>query len=204
MAGDAFNKVFEGAFSRDDEDESDRVGTQLANTVGYAPTGIADVLKKIQARNGSRQDRNGMFASHPAIKDRISNNEKLDQVPEADMPRRRGRRATSSTSRSKPSPITEITMDVEGAAGLAGGDKKKEDDKKAEAAKKEEPKKQGGFGSALGSITGTKQQTTTQQASSAGARGGIPDRDATGGPNKNALAVKFSAAELEAFKKGIA
>jgi len=32
----------------------------------------------------------------------------------------------------------------------------------------------------------------------------VPDRDAKGGPNKNALVVKVSAAELEAFKKGIA
>ncbi len=208
MAGDAFNKVFDGAFSRDDEDESDRVGTQLANTVGYAPTGIADVLKKIQARNGSRQDRNGMFASHPAIKDRISNNEKLIKSQKLNATAMGAARYQQHIS-FEAKPVSEIAMDVEGAAGLAGGDKKKEDDKKAEAAKKEEPKKeepkkQGGFGSALGSITGTKQQTTTQQASSAGARGGIPDRDATGGPNKNALAVKFSAAELEAFKKGIA
>jgi hypothetical protein len=55
----------------------------------------------------------------------------------------------------------------------------------------------------LGAITGNKQQTSTQQASSAGARGGVPDRDAKGGPNKNPINVKVSAAEIEAFKKGI-
>ena len=47
MAATAFNKIFDGEFSRDDEDESDKIGTQLANKVGYAPTGMADVLKKI-------------------------------------------------------------------------------------------------------------------------------------------------------------
>ena len=46
-------------------------------------------------------------------------------------------------------PVTEIATDVEGAAGLASGDKKKADDKKA---KKDEPKKKG-FG-ARSSITG--------------------------------------------------
>jgi len=202
MAAAAFNKVFEGEFSRNDEDESDKIGTQLANKVGYSPTGIADVLKKIQSRNGSRQDRNGMFASHPAIKDRISNNEK--QIKSQKLTATATAEARyKQTIAFDAKPVTEITMDVEGAAGLAGGDKKKEDDTKAAETKKEEPKKGGGFGSALGSITGSKQQTTTQQASSAGARGGIPDRDARGGPNKNALNVRVTAAELEAFKKGI-
>ena len=202
LAAAAFNKIFEGEFSQKDENESDRVGTQLANKVGYSPTGIADVLKKIQARNTSRQDRNGMFASHPSVKERLENNakliksEKLNATATAEA-----RYKQNITFDAKP--VTEIAMDVEGAAGLAGSDKKKEDDKKAEEAKKEEPKKKGGFGSALGSITGNKQQATTQQASSAGARGGVPDRDAKGGPNKNPINIRVTAAELEAFKKGI-
>ena len=193
MAAAAFNKIFEGEFSRDDEDESDKIGSQLANKVGYAPNGIAEVLKKIQARNGSRQERNGMFASHPAIKDRISNNEKL--IKSARL---------NATATAEPrykqnitfdvKPIAEIAGDAEGAAGLAAGDKKKAD------AKPEEPKKKG---LGLSAITGGKQQASTQQASSAGARGGVPDRDAKGGPNKNALNVRVSAAEVEAFRKGI-
>jgi predicted Zn-dependent protease len=203
MAAATFQKLFDGEFSRDDEEESDKVGTQLANKVGYAPSGIADVLKKIQARNGSRQDRNGMFASHPAIKDRISNNEKLIKSEKL------GATATAEARYKQnipfdAKPVTEIAMDVEGGASLAGSDKKKAEEDKAAAAKKEEPKKKGGFGSALGGITGNKQQASTQQASSAGARGGVPDRDAKGGPNKNPLGVKITAAEIEAFKKGIA
>jgi predicted Zn-dependent protease len=193
MAAAAFNKIFEGEFSRDDEDESDKIGSQLANKVGYAPNGIAEVLKKIQARNGSREERNGMFASHPAIKDRISNNEKL--IKSARL---------TATATAEPryrqnitfdvKPIAEIAGDADGAAGLAAGDKKKAD------AKPEEPKKKG---LGLSAITGGKQQASTQQASSAGARGGVPDRDAKGGPNKNALNVRVSAAEVEAFRKGI-
>jgi predicted Zn-dependent protease len=202
MAAAAFNKIFEGEFSQKDENESDRIGAQLANKVGYAPSGIAEVLKKIQARNTSRQDRNGMFASHPSVKERLENNAKLIKSEKLNA-------TATAEARYKQNiafdakPVTEIAMDVEGAAGLAGSDKKKEDDKKAEEAKKEEPKKKGGFGSALGSITGNKQQATTQQASSAGARGGVPDRDAKGGPNKNPINIRVTAAELEAFKKGI-
>lgn len=203
LAAAAFNKIFEGEFSQKDENESDKIGTRLANKVGYAPNGIAEVLKKIQARNGSRQDRNGMFASHPSVKERLENNAKVIKAEKLTA-------TATAEARYKQNipfearPITEIAMDVEGAAGLAGSDKKKEDDKKAEDAKAAEaPKKKGGFGSALGSITGNKQQANTQQASSAGARGGVPDRDAKGGPNKNPLGVKVTAAELEAFKKGI-
>ena len=40
-------------------------------------------------------------------------------------------------------PITEIAIDVDGAAGLASGDKKKDDDKKARRQEADEPKKKG-------------------------------------------------------------
>jgi predicted Zn-dependent protease len=190
-----FNSVFEGQFSQNDENESDRIGSQLASKAGYAPSGIADVLKKIQARNGSRSERNGMFASHPAIKDRISNNEKQIKAEKlAGTATGEARYKEHVTFEARP--VTEIAPDVAGASGLASGDKKKEEPKKPE-----EQKKSGGFG--LSTITGGKQQTSTQQASSAGARGGVPDRDAKGGPNKNPVNVKVSAAEVEAFRKGI-
>ena len=216
MAAAAFNKIFEGEFSQKDENESDKIGVQVANKVGYAPTGLADVLKKIDARNSSRQDRNGMFASHPAIKDRLDS---IDKEIKAD------KLTATATAESRykqnitfdAKPITEIAADVEGAAGLASGDKKKEDTKDTKEAKDTKDKdtkdkdtkdkdtkeqKKSGFG--LSSITGGKQAQNNQQVASAGARGGVPDRDAKGGPNKNALTVKITPAELEAFKKGIA
>jgi beta-barrel assembly-enhancing protease len=195
------DRIYQGEFSREDENEADQVGTRLANKLGYSPTGMLDVLKKIDARNGSREDRNGLFASHPATRDRIDKlqkqiaDEKLTGKATAEA-----RYKSNITFDAKP--VTEITMDVAGAAGLASGDKKKDDDKKADDKDKktDEPKKKG-FGSS--SITGNKQAQNSQQASSAGARGGFPDRDAKGGPNKNPLSVKITAAELEAFKKGI-
>ena len=202
MAALAFNKVFEGQFSQKDENESDRIGAQTASKVGYIPQGIADVLKKIQARNADRQDRNGMFASHPSIKERLENNEKLIKSEKlSGTATAEARYKSYITFDAKP--VTEIATTDDGAAGLASGDKKKGDEPKAANDKKEdEPKKKGGFG--LSSITGGgKQQASTQQASSAGARGGVPDRDAKGGPNKSPLGVKVSASELEAFKKGI-
>jgi predicted Zn-dependent protease len=201
FAEKAFNNIFDGTFSQKDENNADEVGVRVANKVGYAANGMVDVLKKIDERNGSREDRNGMFASHPATKDRIRDlekeiaDEKLAGKATADA-----RYKSNITFDAKP--VTEIAMDVAGAAGLASGDKKKDDDKKADDKDKkaDEPKKKG-FG--LGSITGQKQAQSGQQVASAGARGGLPDRDAVGGPNKNPLGVKITAAELEAFKKGI-
>jgi predicted Zn-dependent protease len=198
-----FTRVYEGEFSREDENESDEGGVRLANALGYAPSGMVEVLKKIDARNGSREDRNGLFASHPATTDRIARletvikDQKLAAAATVDA-----RYKQTITFDAKPA--SEIAVDDSGAAGLAGGDKKKEDDKKADEKKdekKDEPKK-GRFG--LGGITGGKQKQAAQQTASAGARGGVPDRDAKGGPNKSPLGVKISAAELEAFKKGIA
>ncbi len=205
MAAAAFNKIFEGDFSQHDETQSDKIGVEVANKVGYAPTGLLDVLKKIEERNGSRQDRNGMFASHPAIKERIDTIQK--QIASAKLTA-----SATVASRYKQNitfdakPITEIAADVEGASGLAAGDKKKDDDKKADDKKADDAKKDDGKkkGFGLSSITGGKQAQNNQQVASAGARGGVPDRDAKGGPNKNALGVKVTAAEVDTFKKGIA
>jgi predicted Zn-dependent protease len=200
VADKAIQTVFNGEWSRDDEDDADRVGVRVANKLGYASNGMVEVLKKIDARNGGREDRNGLFASHPATKDRIESlekqikNEKLTATATVES-----RYKQNITFDAKP--VSEIAMDVEGAAGLASGDKKKTDDKKADEKKTDEPKKNK-FG--LSSITGGKQTQASQQTASAGARGGLPDRDATGGPNKSPLGVKITAAELEAFKKGIA
>lgn len=199
LADKVFENVFDGAFSREDEDEADKVGVELANKTAYSPGGMLEVLKMIDARNGSREDRNGLFASHPATKDRISKIEKeIKDEKLTGTATVESRYKQTITFDAKPA--AEIATSVEGAAGLASGDKKKDDDKKADD-KKDEPKKKG-FG--LGSITGGKQTQASQQTASAGARGGLPDRDAVGGSNKNPLGVKITAAELEAFTKGIA
>ena len=193
----SFGDIFDGKFSQKDESESDKIGVQMANKLGYAPLGLAQALLKVADRNASRTEPNGFFKSHPAIKDRIANIEKQIKAEKlAGKAIVEARYKQHITFNAKP--MSEIATDVEGSAGLASGDKKK-DDKTAE--KKEEPKKQG-FG--LSSITGgNKQAQSGQQTASAGARGVGPDRDAKGGSNPNPLTVRISAAELEAFKKGI-
>jgi predicted Zn-dependent protease len=192
--------LLDGELSRQDEDQSDEGGLRLANKVGYSPTGLAESLKKIQARNSDRVEKNGLFASHSVIKDRISNAEKLIAKEKLNATAT-GQARYAKTITFDAKAVGDVAMGVDGASGLASGDKKKEEDKKAEE-KKEEPKK-GRFG--LGSITGgNKQAQSSQQVASAGARGGVPDRDAKGGSNSSLVTVKVTAAELETFKKGIA
>ncbi len=184
-------------FKRQDEDQADETGIRLANKVGYSPAGLAGALKKIQARNSDRAEKNGLFASHSILKDRISNAEKLI-AKEKLSATATGQARYAKTITFSAKPVSEIAMSVDGASGLASGDKKKEE--KPET--KEEPKKKG-FG--VGSITGGSKQTqSSQQVASAGARGGVPDRDAKGGSNSSIVTVKVTASELETFKKGIA
>lgn len=203
MAKKAFNLILNGEFSRDDENESDKEGIQLANKLGYAPAGLVDVLKKIDARNAGREERNGMFASHPAAKDRIAKLEKQITSEKLAGSAKVGARYAANINL-EATPVTELALSVDGAAGLAGGDGKevkKEEEKEAE--KNAEPRKKGGVLGKVG-LTGGSQAQNTQTVASAGARGGVPDRDAKGGPNKSPLRVPVTPAELEAFKKGIA
>ena len=55
-----------------------------------------------------------------------------------------------------------------------------------------------------GLMPGGGDKKSTQSVSSAGARGGLPDRDAKGGPNPGVVTVSVTAAEIADFKKGIA
>jgi predicted Zn-dependent protease len=200
VADAAFRNLLDGTFSQADENESDKLGAQMANKAGYAPGGMAEVLKMIAERNAGRQDRNGFFASHPDTKDRI---EKIEKQIKDERLTASALVATRYAEfiKFEAKPITEIAMNVEGAEGLAGGSKKKADEKPAEEPKPE-AKKGRSFG--ISGISASKQNQSGQQVASAGARGGVPDRDSIGGPNKSKLGVKITAAELEAFKKGIA
>jgi beta-barrel assembly-enhancing protease len=197
MSEKAYHLLLDGEFSRDDERESDKVGVQLANKLGYAPNGLAEALKKIEARNSDRQERNGLFASHPAIKERIESIEKQIKDEKLTGTATVASRYTEHV-KFDAKPAAEIALVTDGAAGLAGDGK----DAKKEDEKKDEPKKKGGLLSKF-STSSSEQKQASQTTASAGSRGGVPDRDATGGPNKNVLGVKVTPEDIEAFKKGI-
>jgi predicted Zn-dependent protease len=201
----AYKTILDGKFSRDDENEADALGVPLANKVGYAPNGLIGVLTKLTERNKDAKEQNGLFASHPAMKERIAKIEAtIREKKLAATATVQARYAKMITFDAKP--VTALATVAEGSRGLAGGsDEKKADEKKtADAEKKEEPKKSGGGMLSKLRPGGGSQAQQSQTVASAGARGVIPDRDAVGGPNKNRVPVKIGPSDIAEFQKGIA
>jgi len=197
----AYSDILNNKFSRNDENEADEKGVQIANQVGYAPGGLASALTKLVERNKAVSEPNGMFASHPQMKDRLTNIEKVIKDRKLTAAATvQARYAKNITFDAKP--ITSIATVAEGSRGLAGGEEKKG----ADAEKKEEPKKSGGFGSAFSKLKGgsSSENKQAQNVSSGGARGLNPDRDAVGGPNKKRVPVKIGPSDIAEFQKGIA
>ena len=208
IAEKAYSDILNNEFSRNDEGEADEKGVQLANKVGYAPNGLVNALNKLADRNKDAKEPNGLFASHPQLKDRISKLESLIKERKlAATATVQARYAKNITFDAKAA--TELATVAEGSRGLAGGgDEKKGDEKKAAEAKpadgekKEEPKKSGGMFSKLRPGGGSQAQQS-QTVASAGARGVNPDRDAVGGPNKKRVSVKIGPNDIAEFQKGI-
>ena len=204
----AYDALFENKFSREEETDSDRVGVTLANKVGYSPSGLSAFLTTLSERNKTQKEPNGLFASHPQIKDRleeIGKTIKRDKLTASAM----GQARYASTVKVEAKPIAEIAVVTPGVRGVAGGSPSaaKEEPKKEEPKKEEPPekKKRGfGLGNLAGGLTQGSQKESTQASASGGSRMGVPDRDAAGGPNKTRVTVTLTPAEVAEFKKGIA
>lgn len=195
IADRAYSMVLENSFSRGDELDADKVGVALAQQAGYASGALGDFLSRLDARNASQTSKNGMFASHPATKERIDKIKAQSAGANAAVVVQARYKANVKY---EPTPITSVATVTAGSAGLTGGS----DDKKEEP-KKEEPKKKGfGIGGLTQTVAPDKQ--SSQVSASGGARGLEPDKDAKGGPNPGVVKVSVSAADLAAFKKGIA
>ena len=194
LAGLGYDVLYENRYDRKDEIESDTVGTSLANKVGYKPDGMITFLQKIADRNKGAKQPNGLYASHPLIEDRVKAIEKTIKDEKLSATATVQARYASKISFDAP-PMTAIAT-VAGAKGAVG------DTAAPKEEKKEEPKKSGGL-SSLTKFGGSKSQSS-QTVASGGSRGGLPDRDAVGGPNKSKVRISLTPAEIDAFKKGIA
>ena len=191
-------QIVDAGFGREEELESDRKGIVLANTVGYDPSKLGVFLATLTERNKASTDKQGLFASHPQMKERL---EKLDKTIKD------GKLAATATVDArfakfvayKPVPIPEIAMVDAGAAGLAGGSKPAEPEKKEAAAEK--PKKRGfGLGSLVTPSSGGEKASSETTGSSA-ARGVDIERRARGGSNSALVPVTLTAADITTFKK---
>lgn len=190
LADEAY-KVIDQGFGRGDELESDEKGIVLANTVGYAPTGINGFLTMLMERNKatSTEERNGLFASHPQTKERMD--KMTRQIASAKLTSTATAEARyASTITFKPVPISEIATIEAGAAGAAGGGKPAE-----------EPKKKGIGGLTSSLRPGGGEKKSAQVTGSGAARGAGQESAARGGPNPAPVAVTVSPADVAAFKK---
>lgn len=191
-------------FGQKEELEADAKGIVLANKAGYAPSGLPDFLKALTERNKNSTEQKGLFASHPAMDERLK---KLrDTITKNKL-------ASTATLEArykkvitfKPVALSEIASVEAGAAGLVGGGSAKKADapkKDSEVAAKEPEKKKGGFGLGKLKSFGGGESKQAQVSGSGAARGvGNEDRDAKGGPNPKPVPVTITPADIAAFKK---
>jgi predicted Zn-dependent protease len=207
LADFAYDTIVEKGFDRGDENDADQEGVRLANKAGYNPAGLTSFLQKLMDRNkdykGSKP--NGLFATHPDTRDRISKvtkQIKTEKLASTAM----GEARYVSNVKIEAKPVTAVAVSTSTAKGVTGAS--------STTATKEEPKKEekkkssgGMFGGLTNTLSGGKQKESTQASASAGGRAvdpTRPDRYAAGGGNPAKVAVSISAAELETFRKGIA
>jgi predicted Zn-dependent protease len=201
LADKTFDMVMAG-FGRGEELESDRLGVALANKVGYAPQGLGTFLTTLAERNKASIEKQGLFASHPEMKERLDT---LAAIAAAQKPagtatlEERYRRHIAYEPRSQ----AEIAQVTGGAAGLAGGGKPaaSTEPKKEGQASEEKEKKKRGFG--LGNLTrpGGDEKKSAQVTGSGAGRGVDTERNAEGGGNPALVSVRLTPQDLEAFKK---
>jgi beta-barrel assembly-enhancing protease len=185
------NLVMSG-FGRGEELESDREGVGIANAAGYAPGGLGAFLKRLAARNQQTSGRQGLFASHPEMQERL---DVLDREIKARkyastavlVDRFKG--AISYTAK----PVTEIATIEAGSSGLAGGT--------SGTAKPADETKKKGFGLSTLIKPGGTETKSAEVTGSGASRGVDTERNAKGGPVKTLVVVKITPAELEAFRK---
>jgi predicted Zn-dependent protease len=184
IASVGYDVLLENNFDRNDETAADRIGVTLSNGEGYSPAGLGGFLTRLAERNKNLTERSGPFASHPETKarlDAVARTIKSDTLLSTATVR--ARYATSVPFKPVPvSSVAQVAPPSGAAKAPAGGG--------------------GGFGlSNLGALG--REKSGTQTVSSAGSRGVNPDRDAAGGPNKGAVLVTITAAEIAQFRKGI-
>lgn len=202
FANKAYEMVFENAFDRGDELGADKTGVAMAGKAGYAATALTGFLERLADRNKDVKEPNGLFASHPLIKERT---EKIaSEAKRAKLTSTASVQARyASHIRYKPVPLSAVVTVAPPAGVKAAAPEPAAAPKPAE--EKDEKKKPSlGLGRLRGALSSGTEKQSTQVSASAGARGVGPDRDAKGGPNKRAVAVKITDAELAAFKAGIA
>jgi hypothetical protein len=199
-----FNKLVDKAsemvmagFGRAEELEADRDGLVLAAEAGYAPAGLGAFLQTITDRNRSSSEKQGLFASHPEMEERLKKLDATIKDKKLAAPATLEARLARHISY-EPVPVSAIAT-VAGSAGLTGGSGEPDEKKEAEA---EPPKKKRGFGlSSLRAPSMGSEKKSAEVTGSGASRGVDKERDAKGGSNPRPVLVTVTAADVTAFKK---
>ena len=190
---DVTSDMVMAGFGRGEELESDDKGLVVANAAGYAPGGLGGFLERLEARNSSSRGKQGLFASHPEMKERLDklNREiKARKLASSAVLADRYKASIPFTAR----PVTEIAAVEDGAAGLAGSGGAKTSEPAADPKKK-------GFSLSKLVKPGGSEKKSAEVIGSGASRGVDTERNAKGGPVKTLVPVKVTAADLEAFRK---
>ncbi|MDO8834636.1 MAG: M48 family metalloprotease [Vicinamibacterales bacterium] len=189
---DKTTELVMAGFGRNEELASDRDGLSLANAAGYAPGGLGTFLTRLKDRNSKATEKQGLFASHPEMDERLSTLDKRIKEKNLAAPVVLADRYKSNIP-FKPTAVTDVATVEAGSAGLAGGSSKK-------TAEPAEPKKKGfGLGGLLKPGGGDKK--SAEVTGSGASRGVDTERNAKGGPVKTLVAVQLTPGDVEAFKK---
>jgi predicted Zn-dependent protease len=192
-----FNRVVDktaeivmAGFGRSEELESDREAARVVNKAGYSPAGLHAFLTRISERNRESTEKQGLFASHPEMKERLERlarqvpSEGLDST--ATLADRYDRHVSYEAK-----PQAGLAEGVEGAAGLTSGG----------SSKTTAPPKKKGIGIA-NLLKPSGPETKSAQVTGSGASRGVDtEREAKGGPVATLVAVVLKPAEVSAFKK---
>jgi predicted Zn-dependent protease len=184
VANAAYSMILENSFDRGDEMESDKIGVTLANSVGYAPTELSQFLTRLADRYKDAKERSGVFASHPETQARLTGLTNTIAT---------GKLTSAATV--APRYAESIKFTLVAVADVPQGPPPAPPAKTASSSS-------GKIG--LGNLTSIgREKSGSQTTASAGSRGVNTDRDAKGGPNKAAVGVTVTPAEVAAFKLGI-
>jgi predicted Zn-dependent protease len=198
---DKSTELVMAGFGRAEELESDEKGLLLANKVGYAPQGLGAFLTRLTERNKTATEKQGLFASHPEMKERLQKNARLisdRKLAGAATLAERYRKFISY----QPVSQAEVAQVESGAAGLTGGGESAAKTKEgAKDAEKPPEEKKRGFGLAALVRPGGGEKKSTEVTGSGASRGVDTERNAKGGAVSTPVDVAVTAAELAAFKK---
>jgi predicted Zn-dependent protease len=195
MADEGTKIVFAG-YGRNEELQADSEGIALAAKTGYEPAGLRKFLSALNDRNKDSDAKQGLFASHPEMNERL---QKLDAAIAAQKSDAMAVLAERFTMHVKYKPVALTGLAVaDGTKGLTDDSGGKKDDNN----KKDDEKKTSRFSKLKNAAAGgSESKQSASVTGSGGSRGVDRELSAKGGGNASPVAVTVTDAELADFIK---